>query len=141
VAGKPSVLFYCNGPKIARQAYNLAMVGWTIGANKLAGMGFKDARPSLLPPLTTVEQYLRPSIAAICPDAGGITFETYGSLPSAVPAAGMLLNPATLWLSMPAVRKARAEAMTERDEADLHLVTKALVKYRQNLAAQGKVKP
>jgi len=110
VAGKPSVLFYCNGPKIARQAYNLALAGWTIGANKLAGMGFKDARPSWLPPLTTVEQYLRPSIVAICPDAAGITFETYGSLPSAVPAAGMLLNPVTLWLSMPAVRKARAEA-------------------------------
>ncbi len=110
LAGKPSVLFYCNGPKIARQAYNWALAGWTIGANKLAGMGFKDARPSLLPPLTTVEQYLRPSIAAVCPDAGGITFETYGSLPSAVPAAGMLLNPVTLWLSMPAVRKTRAEA-------------------------------
>ena len=141
VAGKPSVLFYCNGPKIARQAYNLAMVGWTIGANKLAGMGFKDARPSLLPPLTTVEQYLRPSIAAICPDAGGITFETYGSLPSAVPAAGMLLNPATLWLSMPAVQKAPSEAMTERDEADLRSVTMTLTEFQQRLAAQGQVKP
>jgi len=110
LAGKPSVLFYCNGPKMARQVYNWALIGWTAGANKLAGLGFRDAHPSWLPPLTTIEQYLRPSIAAVCPDAGGITFETYGSLPSAVPAAGMLLNPVTVWLSMPAVRKAPAEA-------------------------------
>jgi hypothetical protein len=104
-------------------------------------MGFKDARPSLLPPLTTVEQYLRPSIAAICPDAGGITFETYGSLPSAVPAAGMLLNPATLWLSMPAVQKTPAEAMMVRGMADLRSVTMTLTEFQQRLAAQGQVKP
>jgi hypothetical protein len=108
LAGKPSVLFYCNGPKIARQVYNWAMIGWTAGANKLAGMGFKGARPSWLPPLTTVEQYLRPSIAAVCPDAEGITFETYGSLPSAVPAAGMLLNPVPVWLSTLAWQQAPA---------------------------------
>ncbi len=112
VAGKPSVLFYCNGPKMARQVYNWALIGWTAGANKLAALGFKDARPTWLPPLTTVEQYLRPSIVAVCPDAEGITFETYGSLPSAVPAAGMLLNPVPVWLSTLAVEKFRAEAVT-----------------------------
>jgi hypothetical protein len=115
VSGKPSVLFYCNGPKMARQVYNWALIGWTVGANKLAALGFKDARATWLGPLTTVEQYLRPSIVAVCPDVGGITFETYGSLPSVVPAAGMLLNPVPVWLSMPAVEKAPAAAHAEAD--------------------------
>ncbi len=115
VAGKPSVLFYCNAPKLARQVYNWALVGWSFGANTLAGMGFKDARPAWLPPLTTVEQYLRPSIVAVCPDAAGITVETYGSLPSVVPAASMLLNPVTVWLSMPAERKAPAATTPASD--------------------------
>ena len=128
LAGKPSVLFYCNGAKMARQAYNWALVGWTVGANKLAALGFKDARASWLPPLTTVEQYLRPSIAAVCPDAGGITFETYGSLPSVVPAAGMLLSPVPVWLSMPAAQKTPAEPMTDHKTPNPSSVSKALAK-------------
>lgn len=136
IAGKPSMLFYCNGPKVARQIYHWALVGWTAAANALAGEGAMDARASWLPPLTTVEQYLRPSIAAVCPDAGGITFESYGSLPSAAPAAGLLLNPVVLWLSVPAAEKAREKAQAARDFDELRMVAMAVTMYKTD---QGKL--
>jgi hypothetical protein len=53
----------------------------------------------------------------------------------------MLLNPATLWLSMPAVQKTPAEAMMVRGMADLRSVTMTLTEFQQRLAAQGQVKP
>jgi len=121
---------------VARQIYNWALVGWTAAANALAGEGTMDACPSWLPPLTTVEQYLRPSIAAVCPDAGGITFESYGSLPSVAPAAGLLLNPVALWLSVPAAQEARDEALAARDRNELRMVAMAAIMHK---ADQGKL--
>ena len=108
IAGKPSVILYVNGPAIARQVYHAGLVGWTLSANKLAAGILPDARPDWLPPLSTIEQYLRPSIVAVCPDAGGITIESYGSLPSIAPAAGLLLNPAVIWLAAPEAPRMRS---------------------------------
>lgn len=99
IKGKPSVILYCNGPKVARQVYHWFLVGWTAGANKIAASFLPAARPAWLPPLSTVERYLRPSIVAVCPDASGIDIESYGSLPSAAPLAGVFLNQVPLWLS------------------------------------------
>lgn len=130
IAGKPSMLFYCNGPKMARQVYHWAMVGWTMAANALAGEGVMDAHASWLPPLATIEQYLRPSIAAICPDADGITFESYGSLPNATPLAGLLLNPLALWVSVPAAQDARENALAARDSNELKMIAMAVAMYQ-----------
>jgi len=107
IAGKPSILVYCNGPKIVRQLYHWGLIGWTLAANQLAAGNIREARPDWLPPLSTVEQYLRPSIVAVCPDATGITIESYSSLPGLAPAAGVLLNPAIFWLDIPAGKQMR----------------------------------
>jgi len=138
IAGKPSMLFYCNGPKMARQVYHWAMVGWTTAANALAGEGVMDARASWLPPLATIEQYLRPSIAAICPDADGITFESYGSLPNATPMAGLLLNPLVFSISVPAAQAAREKAQVVRDQNELKMISMAVSMYQLD---HGKLPP
>ncbi len=130
IAGKPSMLFYCNGPKMARQVYHWAMVGWTMAANALAGEGVMDARASWLPPLATIEQYLRPSIATVCPDTDGITFESYGSLPNATPLAGLMLNPLMLWISVPAAQEAREKALAARDLNELKMIAMAVTMYQ-----------
>ncbi len=132
IAGKPSVLLYCNTPKIARQVYHWALIGWTTAANALASEGIVNAQPAWLPPLTTVEQYLRPSIAAVCPDAGGITFETYSSLPGAAPAVGTLLNPMSLAILVPAISSARRQASENKDLSDLRMLVMGATIYEMN---------
>lgn len=107
IAGKPSILLYCNGPRFARELYHSGLLLWTVLANQLAAEDLPDARPHWLPPLSTVEQYLRPSIVAVCPDGAGITVESYGLLPSAAGASGLFLNPATIWLALPARERVR----------------------------------
>ena len=97
-----------------------------------------DARASWLPPLATIEQYLRPSIAAICPDADGITFESYGSLPNATPLAGLMLNPLALWISVPAAQDARENAQVARDSNELKMIAMAVSMYQLD---HGKLPP
>ena len=81
VADKPSVMTYSNLPKIARQLYNIALLGWTVAAGQLSQSTPIAANPDWLPALSAIEKYLWPNISTISADATGVTIESYGSLP------------------------------------------------------------
>ena len=107
IAGKPSALVYVNTPKIARQVYHAVLVGWTLAANALPRETGITAKPDWLPPLSSVEKFLWPQIAAVSADPQGITFQGYGSLPSPSVCAGLVLNRVPLWLLVQQATRAR----------------------------------
>ncbi|HUT01852.1 MAG TPA: hypothetical protein VM031_05320 [Phycisphaerae bacterium] len=136
IAGKCSILGYCNPPKIARQVYNWALIGWTLGANAISGETDVPVRPDWLPSISSIEKYLWPQVCAVSADGEGISFEGYGSLPSPVLAAGLLLNQVPVWLAMPTVRSAQSQARFASEMAELRQVSMALTLYQ---ADQGKM--
>jgi hypothetical protein len=102
IAGKPSAIVYANVPRIARQLYNAALVGWTLAANALAAKTGAEAAPDWLPPLSSLDKYLRPQICTVSSDAEGISFEGYGSFPTPSWLVPLLLNPAPVWVLLSA---------------------------------------
>lgn len=80
VAAKPSCLVYVNTPQMVRQLYGVALFAWPAAVAGLGQEGF-PARVDWLPPLSKVEKYIWPNVAAISSDKDGIVFESYGSLP------------------------------------------------------------
>ncbi len=129
LAGKPSILCYTNGGKIVRQLYHWALIGWTIGANAAAGEARVEVRPDWLPPLPTVEKYVSPQISAVSADAKGVSFESYGSMPSPGFLAAAVFSQATPWVLMPSIEQARREARTAKQTADLRMLAMGLIMY------------
>jgi prepilin-type processing-associated H-X9-DG protein len=107
---RPSVLCYVNTPKVLRQTYHWLLIGWTTGANALAGFANVPARPDWLPSLPALEKYLWPQVTAVSADEDGITFESYGSLPGGALFGSPVLSPATPAAVVPALAHARAKA-------------------------------
>lgn len=132
ISDKPSCLVYVNLPKLARQVYPLALVGWTVGANVLAGQTGLPVKPEWLPPITSVEKHLLPQICTISSDARGIVFEGYGSLPSPSVAAGLVINPAWASLLAPAVEQAAGRAADVSQANELRQVAMALKIYEMD---------
>jgi len=95
-------------------------MGWTTGANMLAGGGEIDARPDWLPALSQFEKYLWPQCSAVSADETGITLEGYGS----VPAVELLLPGVQVTAAatlVPALGRARA--MARRTVSMSHIST------------------
>ncbi|MGB2820525.1 MAG: hypothetical protein WBF17_06055 [Phycisphaerae bacterium] len=136
ITGKCSILCYSNPPKIARQVYNWALIGWTLGANAIAGEADVPVKPGWLPPISSIEKYLWPQVCAISADAEGISFEGYGSLPSPTLAAGLVLNQVPVWLAMPVVHRAQGEARNVSEMNELRQVSMGLTMYQ---ADQGRM--
>lgn len=125
LAASSSHLVYVNSPQVLRRFYGLGLVGWTATVNALAGR-----RPAvscdMLPPLPTLEKYVRPDIAVVTADAEGITFESYGSLPGG---SGMLvLSPLRA-----AAGRARLLARRARWITDLKSMAEALELHRKKI--------
>jgi hypothetical protein len=129
IAGKPSALLYVNSPKIARQVYHWALIGWTLAANLLPNETGVPTKPGWLPPITSVEKYLWPHIMAVSSDPKGVTFEGYGSLPTPTLFGGLLLNQGPMWLLFPTVRSARAAAETTVEMSQVSQVLRAVMVY------------
>jgi len=136
ITGKCSVLCYSNPPKIARQVYHWALIGWTLGANAISGEADVPVKPGWLPTISSIEKYLSPQVCAVSADAEGISFEGYGSLPSPTLAAGLLLNQVPVWLIQPAVHRAQGQARTVSLMNELRQVSMGLVMYQ---ADQGRM--
>jgi len=134
LADKPSILAYVNGPKIVRQVYHWALIGWTLGANVAAGETDVPVSPSWLPPISTIEQYLWPQICSVSADAEGITFESYGSLPSPSVFAPLLFNQAAAWGVFPVVHQARGQARGAMEMNQVRQVAMALMMYKVDQA-------
>jgi len=128
--GKCSILCYVNTPKVARQVYHWALIGWTLGANALSGETPVTASPGWLPPISRVEKYLWPQACGVSSDAKGITFEAYGSMPSPMLGAGLLVNQLPVWVLIPTVRSAQTSARAARRMSELRMISQALMMYR-----------
>jgi len=129
IAGKPSALLYVNTPMVARRVYPWLLAGWTLAANGIRGETPVEAACAWLPPLSSIEKYLWPQIAAVCPDGDGITFEGYGSLPSLPVAGGLLLTPVPVWLAAPAAASARSRARAANEMVQVRQIAMALMMY------------
>ena len=123
LTGKPAILCYVNTPKIARQLYHWGLIGWTAAANMIAGETGVPVKPDWLPPLSSIEKYLWPQICAVSSDAKGISFESYGSLPSPVLVAGPLLSQLPIWVLTPTMQRTHGQIEETRN---LHGVVDAL---------------
>jgi len=130
LAGKPSMLVYSNVPKITRQVYHWGLIGWTLAANTLAAETGAEVQPAWLPPLSSVEKYLRPQICAVSSDAKGISFEGHGSFPGPSFVGPILLNPAVVWAAMPTVHSAQTAAIATVEMNELRQVAMALAMYQ-----------
>ncbi len=131
VSPEASVLYYANTPKILRQVYHWLLLGWTMGANQLAGQGIVETRPDWLPPLAMLEKYIWPEIRAVSADSRGITFETYCSLPT----GGMLTTPLTsplgVAVALPALSRAREKAKQAISMSRLHNLSFSVMLYME----------
>jgi len=130
ITGKCSVLCYSNPPKIARQVYPWALIGWTLGANAISGEADVPVKPGWLPAISSIEKYLSPQVCGVSADAEGISFESYGALPSPILAAGLILNPVPVRLIQPAIHRLRGQARTVGLMTELRQVSMALMMYR-----------
>lgn len=124
VADRPSVLYYVNTPGIVRQVYNLGLLGWTGAANALAGEKL-PVRPDWLPTLPKLQKYLWPQVGAVSADAGGITFEGYGSLPS----VDMFLLPVQASFGPLMLSQASRQARQAVQANELMVIARALHMY------------
>ncbi|MDY6913072.1 MAG: hypothetical protein SVT52_01255 [Planctomycetota bacterium] len=125
ITGNPSAISYTNTPQFVRQTYNLTLIIWTAGVNFAAGKLGQSIRPDWLPALPKLESYLWPQINAASSDAGGVTFEGYGSLPT----TGLEMIPAGTAMLMPALGRARGEAKKAVSGANLNGIGKAVFLY------------
>ena len=127
---KASALVYVDTPQIARQVYNLYLIGWTGIANGFQGVGGLpiDLKPHWLPSLPRIEKYLQPEISVVWADAKGITIEGYGtgltpglSLPVAAPMSAAIL--------IPVITRSRGLAKRPVSMAKLNAIAKAILLY------------
>jgi hypothetical protein len=96
VGKNASILTYLNGAAIARDVYNLLLVGWTAGAGELSRQ-VPSLRQDWLPALATLEKYLQPEMSAVASDANGITFRSQSSLGGFSAAGAVIPAAATMW--------------------------------------------
>jgi len=138
----PATLTYIDTPSIVRSAYNLMLLGWTVGAAELPReLGFQ-AYPKVdwLPSLSKIEKYLSPEAAAISYDAKGVTIESYGSLPviSNMMTSVVTTSSVSAALLIPAVSRAKAGAQQASARANLSGIGRAVAMYQ---AENGKIPP
>jgi len=132
LTNKASALVYVDTPQIARQVYNLYLIGWTGVANSLPRAGGLpvDLKPHWLPSLPRIEKYLQPEISVVWADAKGITIEGYGAglttglslAPVAVPVSAAILTPT--------IAHARGQAKRAVSMANLNAIAKAVLLYK-----------
>ena len=107
-------IVYLNGAAIARDVYNLLLMGWTAGAGE-ASRQVPNIRQDWLPALATLEKYLQPEMAAVASDAEGITFRSQSSL-GGISAVGVVIPTAAgaaVWAIQPHPAPAMAPVMEE----------------------------
>ena len=74
-------LIYVNTPQLARAFYGVALAGWSTACGPLSKELGGEFTPAMLPALTQLEPYLKPTLMAFGADATTMTIEAYGSLP------------------------------------------------------------
>jgi len=132
IAGAPSAIVYVNAPRILQKVYGAALLGWTLGANTLAGEVGPMFSPGMLPSLPKLRKYVRPGISAMSADAKGITRESYGSFSGTSFFWG--LSPMQ-WVTssavmLPSMRMARMRARQAMSAANLNAIGKACMLYQ-----------
>ena len=132
VSPKASIVCYVNTPKIIRQVYHWTLIGWTIGANAIAGNTPVRANPGWLPALSTLEKHIWAEISAVSADEGGITFEGYGSTPAMGAAFMPLASPLSVAVLMPALSSARRQAKHAVSRSNLRTLALAVFLYQED---------
>lgn len=88
-----SAMVYVNTPEIMKKLYPLQLVGGTVLMNAVAAKTGTNLPVPLWPgSLNSVLQFLMPQMNVISHDADGITFEGYGTCPSILPAAPVVIG-------------------------------------------------
>jgi hypothetical protein len=127
-----SMISYTDTPRILRKLYGLLLVGWTTGSNLLAGHGAVKIDPDWLPPLTTLEKYLWPSISSVSPDERGITFEGYGSMPACGLLRLPMVPPMAAAILLPSLNRARSQAKAVVSMTNLRGLGMAIMLYQED---------
>ncbi|MBN1554944.1 MAG: hypothetical protein JXA11_09375 [Phycisphaerae bacterium] len=109
-APNASMMIYVNTPEIMKKLYPLQLVGGTLLTNLIAEKA-RTTQPIPLWPgsLQSVLQYLIPQMNVLSHDAEGITFEGYGTCPSLLPTAPVVMG-AGAAAAIPAITRARMHA-------------------------------
>ncbi|HDZ21398.1 hypothetical protein LCGC14_0333650 [marine sediment metagenome] len=129
LAARPCSLVYTNTPKILRQVYNFALIGWTTGAGAGRRFGVVNLEQHWLPPLTSIERYLQPEMQAVSADDGGITWEWYGSVPIVGALTALNTVGAASTAMLPTMSRARGKAKEAVSSANLHAIGSAAAMY------------
>ncbi|MCP4376446.1 MAG: hypothetical protein GY794_09760, partial [bacterium] len=134
VSPKATTLTYINTPAIVRNAYNLLLIGWTMGSAEISReLGpIASAKIDWLPSLPKIEKYLSPEVAAFSSDAAGITIESYGSVPIVSSFISSILTtaPVSATVLIPAIHRAKSQAKRAASRANLSGIGKAMAMYR-----------
>lgn len=129
LAGSPAVLTFVNTRSIVRTAYGLPVITWTMLANMAKKQAGVDLRPDMLPDLSAMEDFLRVDMSAISSDENGITFESYGPLPTTgLQIVGPLpvLMGAALY---PSANRARELSRRSMSASNLHSIGMGIMIY------------
>ncbi len=129
IQGDPSILSYVNSPKVIKQTYQWALMGWTTGSHAVMGRAEIPVRPDWLPALPTLQKYFRPQISAISADEEGITFESYGTLPGTGMLSAAASSPLTPAVLVPALAEARSKARRVASKSNLHGIGSGMHMY------------
>ncbi len=132
VSEKSCILSYTNTPKIIRHLYPAMLLGWTIGANALADEASISPRAHWLPALSTLEKLFFPEISAVSSDEGGITLESYGSLPVTGAGLAPVVFPLGLSMLLPSFKSARHDAKCAVSRANLSHIGRAMYFYQED---------
>ncbi|MCY2929296.1 MAG: hypothetical protein NTV86_07325 [Planctomycetota bacterium] len=114
-----SALMYVNGAALVKDVYNILLIGWSMVAGELTRQAPGLAR-STMPALTTLEAYLQPEMAAVIPDAGGITYRAQSTLGGLSGAAALV--PAAAAVALPVVANMIESARKTASAANLRAI-------------------
>ena len=129
VSANASAVVYTDPTRLLREFYGVLLAGWTAAANAPQTGGL--LRPDMLPTLPKLEKYIWPSITAISQDTGGITIESYGSLPGGSFVLNLVPNaPLAASILLPSLSRARGLARRAVSGANLNSIGKATMMYQ-----------
>ncbi|KKK96240.1 hypothetical protein LCGC14_2664740, partial [marine sediment metagenome] len=119
----PLALMYFDTPRLLPLIYTVGLIAWTAGSGPAAQATGRDFTPAMLPTLATLSKYVKPNVAAVSADAGGIWVESYGSLPSGAPFANTSGSQLALMATVFVPTFGRAQHLAKRSISAANLNT------------------
>ncbi|MFW5840380.1 MAG: hypothetical protein ACOCZE_07360 [Planctomycetota bacterium] len=129
LGSNPSAVFYCDSPELMRQLYPLALAGWTTLANMLNAEADVAFMPSMLPPLSKINQMLTPGLTTLRGEQDGVVIEQIGALPTFMLPAVPVFVPLGTGAALPLVNMAQINARKALELTHVRSLTMACHRY------------